>query len=236
MSTALLKTLHKTILTLTLGVSMNADAGLFGNSKGWKEEVQLHDGQTIVVERSYNLGGYRGLESRERAELDQTLTFKLPGSSLTITWKTQYRDDTPEPNSLTALLLNVVNGVPYLATSPAGCIAYNKWGRPNPPYIFFKYVNDAWQRIALEEFPAMLTRPNLHPNPDTRLLKSYYSKEATKAEWESGNRHVYVKTILREAVKGGDAITSCLELILYKDAWIMPNDPVMRAILDRKSK
>ena len=30
MSTRLLKTLHTTILTLTLGVSMNANAGLFG--------------------------------------------------------------------------------------------------------------------------------------------------------------------------------------------------------------
>ena len=30
--------------------------------------------------------------------------------------------------------------------------AYNKWGRPNPPYVFFKYVGE-WKQISLEEFP-----------------------------------------------------------------------------------
>lgn len=234
MSNGLLRTFNRIIFALTLGVSMNADAGIFGNTKGWKEEVQLHDGQTIVVERLYNLGGYRGLESRERAEMDQTLSFKLPGASQTITWKTQYRDDIPEPNSLTALLLNVVKGVPYLATSPAGCIAYNKWGRPNPPYIFFKYANDAWQRIPLEEFPAMLTQPNLLPTPDASLLKPYYTKEATKAEWESGNRSVYVKTILREAIKdGGDS--GCPNLIRTGNGWKsfdwFTNQPSLEACL-----
>ena len=47
-------------LILSLGVSVNAQAGLFGiggNTMSWKEEVLLHDGQTIVVQRSQT---YRG--------------------------------------------------------------------------------------------------------------------------------------------------------------------------------
>ena len=52
MSTRLLKTLHTTILTLTMGMSMNADAGLFGfGGDSWKEEVLLHDGQKIILQR-----------------------------------------------------------------------------------------------------------------------------------------------------------------------------------------
>jgi hypothetical protein len=201
-------------LLILIGVAISAAAGLFGRSKGWKEEVQLLDGSVIVVERVFKLGGYRGLESRDRAELDQTLSFKLPGSNQPITWTTQYRDDTPDPNSLSPLLLNVVQGVPYLATSPAGCIAYNKWGRPNPPYILFKHVNGAWQRIALAEFPAVLVHPNLFPGTDSERLKAYYTKEETKAEWAEGNRSVESKAILRDALKQHpESITSCGELI-----------------------
>lgn len=101
-----------------------------GHTMRWKEEVKLHDGQMIVVERFYNLGGYPAIESHNRSPLDETLAFTLPGTGKTIVWKTEF-NDSPEPNSLGPLLLEVVDGVPYLATSPAGCIAYNKWGRPN---------------------------------------------------------------------------------------------------------
>lgn len=50
----LLKAASTIGLILTLGVSMNAEAGffgLFGGGNKWKEEVQLSDGRIIVVER-----------------------------------------------------------------------------------------------------------------------------------------------------------------------------------------
>ncbi|MBA3031558.1 MAG: hypothetical protein KJ719_06955 [Gammaproteobacteria bacterium] len=194
---------------LTMGASMSATAAWFGHSKGWKEEVQLHDGRVLVVERTFNLGGYPTLDARERALLDETISFTLPGTSKTISWKTEFRQDLPEPNSLGALLLDVIDGVPYLATSPAGCIAYNKWGRPNPPYVLFKYVDDTWQRISLNEFPSELVEANLMNMPASSLLKPYYTVAASKAHRQNGNMSAYAKSILREPVKGGDAITSC---------------------------
>jgi len=221
-------------LLLTMGASMSADAGLFGHTKGWKEEVQLHDGRVLVVERFYNLGDYPTIDARERALLDETITFTLPESNKKIFWKTEFRQDLTEPNSLGALLLDVVGGVPYLATSPAGCIAYNKWGRPNPPYILFKYVNAAWQQIPLKEFPPELVEANLMNMPASSLLKPYYSVAASKAQRQDGNISAYAKTILREAypyAPGG-----CEELIRYKGYWIMPNDPVARGMVDRKAK
>jgi len=46
------------ISILVLGVSMNAFGFLgFGNSASWKEEVLLHDGSKIIVERSLSYGG-----------------------------------------------------------------------------------------------------------------------------------------------------------------------------------
>ncbi len=128
-----LKQIVKFGLLLMMGVSMSADAELFGHTMSWKEEVLLHDGSKIVAERFYNLGGYPTIDSRERKSLDETVTFTLLGSNKKITWKTNFKDSEPEPNSLNLLLLDVVKGTPYIATYPAGIIAYNKWGSPNPP-------------------------------------------------------------------------------------------------------
>ena len=51
----------------------------------WKEEVQLSDGQIIIAERFYNLGGYPAIESKEHAALDMTVTINLPNGK--IIWK-----------------------------------------------------------------------------------------------------------------------------------------------------
>jgi hypothetical protein len=68
-------------LLLMMGVSLSACS----SSKSWKEEAQLHDGQKIIVERYFNLGSGLNIESRERRELDETVTFTLPGSNKKIT-------------------------------------------------------------------------------------------------------------------------------------------------------
>lgn len=236
MSNGLLRVLKTIGLILTLGVSMSAGAGLFGHSKGWKEEVQLHDGRVLLIERSFNLGGYPTLDARERRLLDETITFTLPESSQKIVWKTDFDNAVPEPNSLSPLLLDIVGGVPFLATSPAGCIAYNKWGRPNPPYILFKYVNDAWQQIPLKEFPAELVQANLMNMPASSQLKPYYNVAAVKAKLADGNRSDYAKTILREALPKERINQMCMEMVLYKGSWVMPNDPIARKFIDAKQK
>lgn len=213
-------------LIVTLGISMNAQAGLFGiggHTMNWKEEVLLHDGQIIVADRFYNLGGYPAIESRERAALDQTVTFNLPGTNLKITWKTDYRDSEPEANSLNLILFDVVKGIPYIATYPGGCIAYNKWQRPNPPQILFKYENDQWKRIALAEFPVELSKANvIVGRPASKLLKSFYNVAQVREE----NRYVVreYEGILREPLLTGTGITRCEELVRYKCGWGAPGE------------
>lgn len=200
----LLKQITKLGLLLMMGVGMSA----YSATMSWREEVLLHDGGILVVERFYNLGGHPTLDSRERAALDETVTFSLPATGKQITWKTDFRDSVPEQNSLNLLLLDVVKGVPYIATYPAGCIAYNKWERPNPPYILFKYEGDEWKQIPLAEFPAELTKTNvIVGRPASELLKSFYKVEHVQ------DRNYYLppeyKTILREPVKNGLGVTSC---------------------------
>ena len=74
--------LCKTIcLVSTLGVSMNADAGLFGfGDPSWKEEVLLHDGSKIVVERSQSYGGRHEIGQSSPVK-EQTITFTVPNTS-----------------------------------------------------------------------------------------------------------------------------------------------------------
>jgi hypothetical protein len=215
-----------------MGISLSACS----DTMSWKEEVLLHDGQIIVSERHYNLGGFPGFESHNRSSIDETVTFNMPGSGKKIIWKTDFRDSEPEPNSLNLILFDVIKGVPYIAAYPAGCIAYNKWKRPNPPQILLKYESDQWQRIPLKEFPLEIKEANvIVGKPDVRILKSFY----TVAQVKEANRDIKApeyRSILREASTSKNSVMGCIELVLYKGKWIMPNDPVMRAILDRESK
>jgi len=212
----MMKKIVKLGLLIMIAASMNACS----STMGWKEEVKLNDGRVMVVERHFNLGGYPTLDAHERTPLDETISFTLPDSNKKISWKTEFNNRVPALNSLSPLLLDVIGGIPYLATSPAGCIAYNKWGRPNPPYVLYKYINDEWQRIALKEFPAVLVHANLIGRPASSLLKPYYNLEAAKAEREDGNIDDYAKTILREAVKPW---SGCPELVRVEGGWVSPD-------------
>lgn len=53
--------------------------GLSGcSAMNWKEEVLLHNGKKLVVERLFHLGGYPEIAGRERQALDETVAFIHP--------------------------------------------------------------------------------------------------------------------------------------------------------------
>lgn len=196
MSNGLLKRITKLGFILMMGASMSACSA----TMTWKEEVLLHDGGKLVVERSFNLGGYPETASRERRALDETVIFTNPKTNQSITWKTDFRNEVPDQNGLNLLVLDIVNGIPYIATYPAGCIAYNKWKRPNPPYVFFKYESNDWRRIPLEAFPAELTQTNvIVGKPPAELLKPFYTVEGVKER--NQDLDVEYKSILRTPMK-----------------------------------
>ena len=210
----------KAVKTVAFAMILGASISACSKTMSWKEEVQLSDGQIIIAERFYNLGGYSAIESKERAALDMTVTFNLPSGK--IIWKNDFRDSVPEPNSLNLIRFDVIKGVPYIATYPAGCIAYNKWERPNPPQVLFKYESRQWKRITLAELPTSLI--GTHANvvvgrPATSLLKSFYTVAQVNEENDGISTPEY-KTILTEPVKVGALGTdgssvNCEELIPY---------------------
>ena len=140
-------------LTLLIATSINANAGFLGfGGTSWKEEVLLHDGSKIIVKRSQSYGGRHEIGQSGTIK-EHSITFTLPDSGKSITWTSEFGEDVGRAY-FTLLALHVLNGTPYIVAEPNGCLASNKWGRPNPPYIFFRHDGKAWQRIPLTEFPA----------------------------------------------------------------------------------
>lgn len=215
---------------LMMGTSMNAEAGLFGlGGTSWKEEVLLHDGNKIIVKRSQT---YRG-----RHEIGQstpvgehTIRFELPVSGKQIEWTSEYGEDLGRTN-FNLLALHLLGGVPYLIAEPNLCLAYNKYGRPNPPYIIFRHDGTTWQRIQLSALPGEFKTINLIVNNGReedieRAAKSlgHVTAEGIQAFNKSLTQPEY-RSIVREALEnGGDGITSCEELVRYKCGWGAPGE------------
>ena len=191
-------------LALCLALSACAQTGRSGVDS-WKEEVLLHDGQKIIVERSQSYGG-RSEPGQSGPIKEHTVSFRLPGSDRPITWISEYGEDLGRTN-FNLLAVHVLNGTPYVVASPNLCLSYSKWGRPNPPYVFFKYEGNAWQRIALEQFPVEFKTVNVVLSIQKAEAGQLSRTGLTSAEKvRELNRHVEppeFKIILREALVNG---------------------------------
>ena len=234
-----LKQIAKLGFLLMMGMSMSAEAGLFGlGGDSWQEEVLLHDGSKLIVKRSQTYGGRHEIGQPAPIK-EHTITFTLPNTDKTIRWTSEYGEDIGRTN-FNLLAVHVLNGTPYIVASPNLCLSYNKWGRPNPPYIFFKYAGNEWQRIPLEECPAEFRTINVALDIMGREVKSLVSLGLVSSEKiKELNQHTTIpeyKTILREPLPLAQINQMCEERVLYKGSWILPNDPIARKIIDQRTK
>jgi hypothetical protein len=203
-----LKQIAKLGFLLMMGASMSAEAGLFGfGDFNWKEEVLLHDGKKIIVKRSQSYGGRRE-PGQDPPIKEHVLTFQLPGSDKSIKWVSEFSQDVGRAN-FDLLALHVLNGTPYVVAIPNLCLAYNKWGRPNPPYVFFRYDGAAWQRIALAELPQQFVAANVIVNVrreediEQAAAKLGYVPVDTVQSTNRRLQPAELRSILREPVKAG---------------------------------
>lgn len=188
---------------LMMGASMSAEAGFLGfGGDSWKEEVQLHDGSKIVVERAQTYGGSREI-GQPKPVKEHNITFSVPGTSTRITWKSEYGEDVKNTN-FKLLALHILNNTPYIVAVPALCLSYNKWGRPNPPYVVFKYEGKEWKRIPLQNLPVEFKEINLViatlAEEKAIAAQSLVSAELVKKLNSSLEQSEY-RAILREAIK-----------------------------------
>lgn len=146
-----------------LGCLQVGAEGVGASSAGdvtWKEEALLHDGQIIVVERSQS---YRGrFEPGSSTPVgEHTVRFMLPRGQREWRWTSEYDPELGRTN-FTLLAIHAKEGVPYIVATPNLCMSYDKWGRPNPPYVLFKGEDSGqWTRISIEQLPAEFTTINV---------------------------------------------------------------------------
>lgn len=188
-----------------LVIASLAHAGLFGiGGTSWKEAALLHDGSTIVVARTVKLGG-RHEVGQEPPIKEQTLAFIMPGSNESVVWHDKFTEDIGGANFL-PMYLEIHKGSAYLVAYPMGCLSYEKWGRPNPPYVVFIYQSKEWRRVALQDFPNEFKTPNLiFSSPDLEAKKigqAVVSPEKIMALYDGYQQPEY-KTILREPLARG---------------------------------
>lgn len=186
-----------------LGLMLIAVAMTSACSKevGWKEEVLLHDGSKIIVERSQSYGGRHEIGQRSPIK-EREITFTVPITNKTVTFKSEYSEDVGRAN-LNLLALHVLNGTPYIVAEPNLCLAYNKWGRPNPPYVFFKHDGEVWRRIPLSDFPVEFKEINLvvETKNEEKILTANPIVTAELVRKLNGElEQPQYKTILREAL------------------------------------
>jgi hypothetical protein len=224
-------------------LSLNASAGLLGfGDVSWNEEVLLHDGSKIIVKRSQSYGGRR--EPGQNPPIkEHVLTFQLPGAGKSFKWVSEFSQDVGRAN-FQVLALHMLSDTPYIVALPNLCLAYNKWGRPNPPYVLFRYDSTGWQRISLKELPTVFTTTNVIINNGR---EEDIERAAAKLGYvpadavQSINRSLHeaeLRSILREPVKRGaeGSAVNCDELVYYKGAWVGPGDSIGKRMMDRAKK
>jgi hypothetical protein len=223
------------ISLMILGGSMSACAE---GGTSWQEEVLLHDGQKIVVKRSVERRGRS--EPGQRPPIgDQSVSFTIPGTDQHVMWADEFSEDVGGGN-FNLMLLDISQDAAYLLATPAGCLSYNKWGRPNPPYVIFKHLNSEWKRISLQELPAAIKQPNLlQSSPDVVARKNAVNGlvHVAVVQHERGEyRQPEYKTILREPLSKERINEMCEELVYYKGGWVGTGDSIGRRMMDRMSK
>lgn len=211
----ILNTFKTIVWVLTLGVSFTACS--FSLPKSWEEEVLLHDGSKIIATRHISFKG-RHEVGQPMPIGESTISFKLPNTNKTISWTSEYAKDLGATN-FQLLALHVLHNTPYIVAYPNGCTAYNKWGRPNPPYVFFKYDGKKWQRIPLGEFPTEFKTINIYINLGSQDLKALVKNSPVSAEYiKKKNAEIRhppeYQTIQRELTKN-DGRAGCVVLIPY---------------------
>jgi hypothetical protein len=135
---------------MTLGFVL-ATMPLVGGCSGdeiisWTEEVRLLDGRVITVTQKRRI-------DMKRMPREAWLTFKLPEfGDKEIVWH----------ESLETQVLNVYQGKLYVIGTTDTIDSFNRYGRPSPSYVGYRYDNGQWIRIQFGEIPGAIYDSNMY--------------------------------------------------------------------------
>lgn len=176
----------------------------------WQEEVVTFDGSKVVVERHVILDNLLNQEFSDIRHGAPPKGNMLRAPLSTSTWTSNW-----EALGLNPQAIGRVGGTWHLSATPMRCEGYDKWGRPVPPYVFFRYSGDTWQRITVGEFPAEIVKRNLtYFGPyDQRSAASSGFISAEKGPHLNPGLPDYVNDIYRSGVRGFEGCKRRLEAL-----------------------
>lgn len=122
-----------------------------GKTIDWKQEVKLHDGRVIVVDRKSKQESM-SIPTKGILEPWQQIAFTHPASRERIVWDL--------PKGLGLWMLDIGGGMIWTVLKPQSIADYNAWGCPSPPWIVFRWQTGIWQQVAMGDLPSVLTTPN----------------------------------------------------------------------------
>lgn len=152
---------------------------------------------------------------------EQTLRFYLPNVDKVFEWAAPYNEFNGQ-SELIILAVHVLKNTPYIITAPNLCIDYNKWNRPNPPYIAFKWKGDTWQQIPWKDFPPEFNNINLTTGEKVQLGERPAGANILPAEviarWSNEASLPQFRKILREPLT---PVPGCIPMITNgKGVWV----------------
>jgi hypothetical protein len=143
------------LLTASLALALLSGCAV-SRTYHWQEEVLLHDGRVIVVERSVRTGEVPVELGQPPGTSDMNLTFGTDGGK-TVTWESG--------KSFRPMLLDFVDGAPYVVATGRTGPDYEKHGCPRPPYFIFRHDGHRWERVDYERLPKDIRKANLLVSP-----------------------------------------------------------------------
>lgn len=223
---------YKQLMVFLLGIMVIGCIGIPSvnsfTGDSWREEIMLHDGGTILIQRSQSYKGFHAIDQSPPVS-EQTVKFTVPSTGKSFSWTSEYGEELGRTN-FRLLAIHVLNGIPYIVAEPNLCLSYNKWGRPNPPYIFFKNDGDGWKQIPITELPKEFSTLNVLINPSevNRKGLDVISVKDIQKRNQKLQKPEY-KTLLKAPMK----YIGCEVLIYYKGAWVGPGDSIGKRMQDR---
>ena len=131
----------------------------------------------MIVERSVRVGGAPREIGQGPGISRYALSFVTP-SGKRIEWSND--------GHLKPMILDYVRGSFYLVTKPASVLDYDRFGCPEPAYVFFKHQT-SWERVRFEQIPEELSQANLVIN-SLKHYKSAVNRTLTVSDitWMNG--------------------------------------------------
>lgn len=142
-----MKTIERIICLIAFSLSLTA----CGKTIDWKQEVKLHDGRVIVVDRQSKQESM-SIPTKGILEPWQQIAFTHPASGERIVWNL--------PQGLGLWMLDIEGGTIWMVLKPQSVADYNNWGCPSPPWIAFRREAGIWQQVPMGDMPSVFVASN----------------------------------------------------------------------------